>query len=159
MPKAWMAPDGQKSMILKDEGLGVMISAFVSREFGFGYFISMEDLERVNKKREGKHYSDDEEVAKKIKGNTMNAPLTEAPFVVEFEYGANKQGYWDYDHMIMQFEDCIDVVKILHPDFEFIFLFDHSCRHNRQRPDGSSDKGQQHRWRRSGKDEEEQDGN
>ena len=136
-PKAWTAPDGQKSMIPKDEGLGVMISAFVSREFGFGYFISIEDLEKVNKKREGKHYSD-ELASKKIKGNTMKAPLTESPFVVEFEYGANNQGYWDYDHMIMQFEDCIDVVTTLHPEFEFLFLFDHSCGHDRQRPDGLS---------------------
>ena len=136
-PKAWTAPDGQKSMIPKDEGLGVMISAFVSREFGFGYYLSLDDLEKVNKKREGAKYSD-EEAAKKITGNTMKAPLTQSPFVVEFEYGANSQGYWDYDHMILQFEDCIDVVKTLHPEFDFLFLFDHSCGHDRQRPDGLS---------------------
>jgi hypothetical protein len=29
--KAWTAPDGQKAMIPKDEGLRIMISAFVSR--------------------------------------------------------------------------------------------------------------------------------
>ncbi len=81
----------------------------------------------------------DEEAAKKIRGNSSNkAGLTESPFVVEFEYGANNQGYWDYDHMIVQFEDCIDVVQTLHPEFEFIFLFDHSCGHDWQRPDGLS---------------------
>eukprot|EP00978_Attheya_sp_CCMP212_P043359 scaffold281372_cov41-Attheya_sp.AAC.1 len=54
-PKAWTAPDGQKSMIPKDEGLGILISAFVSCGFGFGFYISLEDLEnKVNKKREGK---------------------------------------------------------------------------------------------------------
>jgi hypothetical protein len=137
-PKAWTAPDGQKAMIPKDEGLGVMISAFVSREMGFGYDISEEDLVKVNERRQGKHYSD-EEAAKKIKGNSsMKMPLTGSPFVVEFEYGANNQGYWDYDHMIIQFEDCIDVVKTLHPEFDFVFLFDHSCGHDRQRPDGLS---------------------
>jgi hypothetical protein len=136
-PKAWTAPDGQKSMIPKDEGLGVMISAFVSREFGFGFYILLEDLEKVNKKREGEKYSD-EDAAKKVRGNSSKAPLTESPFVVEFEYGANNQGYWDYDHMIIQFEDCIDVVKTLHPEIDFIFLFDHSCGHDRQRPDGLS---------------------
>jgi DNA-binding transcriptional regulator YhcF (GntR family) len=137
-PKAWTAPDGQKSMIPKDEGLGVMISAFCSREFGFGLDISLEDLAKVNKKREGTKYSD-EDAAKKIRGNSSNkAGLTESPFVVEFEYGANNQGYWDYDHMIIQFEDCIDVVKTLYPEFDFMFLFDHSCGHDRQRPDGLS---------------------
>ena len=125
-------------MIPKDEGLGVMISAFCSREFGFGLDISLEDLAKVNKKREGTKYSD-EDAAKKIRGNSSNkAGLTESPFVVEFEYKANNQGYWDYDHMIIQFEDCIDVVKTLHPKFGFMFLFDHSCGHDRQRPDGLS---------------------
>jgi hypothetical protein len=71
-------------MIPKDEGLGVMISAFVSREFGFGYSISLEDLEKVNKKREGTDY---------IKGNSFKAPLTESPSIVEFEYGTSNQGY------------------------------------------------------------------
>jgi hypothetical protein len=47
----------------------------------------------------------------------------------------NNQGYWDYVHMIIQLEDCIDVVKTLHPEFDFMFLFDHSCGYDRQRPD------------------------
>jgi hypothetical protein len=35
--------------------------------------------------------------------------------------------------MIIQFEDCVDIVKTLHPDFECVFLFYHSCGHDRQR--------------------------
>jgi hypothetical protein len=46
--KAWTAPDGTRGLIPKDEGAGVMISAFVSREFGFGIDLSNEDLTRVN---------------------------------------------------------------------------------------------------------------
>jgi hypothetical protein len=38
--KSWTAPTGQKAIIPKDEGMGVMISAFVSREFGFGLTLS-----------------------------------------------------------------------------------------------------------------------
>jgi hypothetical protein len=100
-------------MIPKDDGLGVMTSAFVSCKFGFGCYLSPEDLEKVNEAREGKHYSD-EDATRKIKGNSsMKDPLTQSPFVVEFECGANNQGRWDYDHMIIQFEDCIDIVKTL----------------------------------------------
>lgn len=33
-PKSWTAPDGKKAIIPKDDGLGIMISAFVSGEFG-----------------------------------------------------------------------------------------------------------------------------
>jgi hypothetical protein len=38
--------------------------------------------------------------------------------------------------MVIQFEDCVDVVKTLWPEFDYVFLFDHSCGHDRQRPDG-----------------------
>jgi hypothetical protein len=94
--KAWTALDGQKAMIPKDEGLGIMISAFVSREFGFGYYILPDDLRKVNAARECKYYSD-VKASKKIEGNTLRkAALTGSPFVFEFEYGANNQGYWDY---------------------------------------------------------------
>jgi hypothetical protein len=117
-------------MIPKDEGLGIMISAFVSREFGFGYYILPDNLQKVNAAREGKYYSD-VKAAKKIKGDTsLEATLTRSPFVFEFEYGANNQGYWDYDHIIIQLADCIDVVKTLHTEFDYLFLFDHRCGHN-----------------------------
>ncbi len=43
--------------------------------------------------------------------------------------------------MILQFEDCIDVVRTLWPEFEYVFLFDHSCGHDRQRPDGLTTTG------------------
>jgi hypothetical protein len=44
--KAWTSPDGQNRVIPKDEGLGVMISAFVLREFGFGMSLSDEDQKK-----------------------------------------------------------------------------------------------------------------
>jgi hypothetical protein len=33
---AWVAPDGTTVLVPKDDGQGLMISAFQSREFGFG---------------------------------------------------------------------------------------------------------------------------
>jgi hypothetical protein len=56
--KAWTMPDGQKPIIPKDEGLGVMVSGIVSREFGFGLKVSHEDLQKVNEYRANKSYSD-----------------------------------------------------------------------------------------------------
>ena len=133
--KAWSAPDGTKPVIPKDEGLGVMISAFVSREFGFGMILSDEDLQKVNEFRVGKKYSD-ELAAMDKRGTSAKQPLDSSPFVVQFEYGINSEGYWTYDHMVLQFEDCVDVVKVLYPEYDYIFLFDHSCGHDRKRPDG-----------------------
>jgi len=62
--------------------------------------------------------------------------LRSSPFIVEFDYGANNEGYWSYDHMVLQLEDCVDCLKVLAPQFDYLFLFDHSCGHDKQREDG-----------------------
>jgi hypothetical protein len=42
-----------------------------------------------------------------------------------------------YSHiMVLQFEDCVDVVKLLYPEYDYMFLFYHSRGHDRKRPDG-----------------------
>jgi hypothetical protein len=133
--KHWTGPNGEKAISPKDEGLGIMISAFQSREFGFGMKITEEDLARINRYREGKEYIDVDSAKTKC-GTTTKAPLTSSPFVVEFEYGANAEGYWVYEHMVLQVEDCVDCLKVLYPEHDFLFLLDHSCGHDRQRQDG-----------------------
>jgi hypothetical protein len=60
------------------------------------------------------------------------------------EYGENREGYWAYNNMVLQFEDAVDVLKVIHPSVDFVFLFDHSSGHSKQRPDGLN----QHRMNR-----------
>ena len=38
--------------------------------------------------------------------------------------------------MVVQTEDCIDCLEILYPQFDYIFLFDHSSGHAKKRADG-----------------------
>ena len=38
--------------------------------------------------------------------------------------------------MSIQFEDCIDCMKVMYPHYDCSFLFDHSCGHDKKRPDG-----------------------
>jgi hypothetical protein len=38
--------------------------------------------------------------------------------------------------MVLQFEDAVDCLKIMHPHNHFVFLFDHSSGHAKQHPDG-----------------------
>jgi hypothetical protein len=56
--KTWIGPDGERNMVPKDDGLGVMVSAFQSREFGFGVVVSEEQLKEVNEKRKNVQYKD-----------------------------------------------------------------------------------------------------
>jgi hypothetical protein len=69
------------------------------------------------------------------RGTVKKQPLQSSPFVLEFKYGANAEGYWTYDHMVLQFKDCVDMVKVLYPEYDYMFLFYYSCGHNRKRPD------------------------
>jgi hypothetical protein len=133
--KTWHGPNGEQALIPKDEGFGLMISAFVSREFGFGMLdLTTEQLRRVNERRLGQKYKD-EMAAKKKRGSEYKQPLTQSPFVLEFEYGASAEGYWTYDSMVLQLEDCADILKTLYPQYDFLFLFDHSCGHDRMPED------------------------
>ena len=133
----WTTPTGKAAILPKDEGAGVMISAFQCRELGILRIedISAEDLVRINMYRRKSHYQDKEAAVKVNKLSTKPA-LSESPFIVRFNYGANEDGYWTYDHMFLQLEDCVDVIKVLYPDFDIMFIVDHSCGHDRQRPDG-----------------------
>ncbi len=43
-----------------------------------------------------------------------------------------------YDYMCLHFEDCIDALQALYPEFNTVWLFNHSCGHDRGRGDGLS---------------------
>ena len=139
-PCTWTLPNGKKPLIPKDDGKGVMISAFCSRELGYGpMFLSQPQLDKVNNMKRGKTkiYSDIN-AAIAINGSSSKPLLTESPFVIELEYGANAEGYWTYDRMVLQMEDCIDCLSVLYPSFDIVLLFDHSNGHDRMQPDGLS---------------------
>jgi hypothetical protein len=133
--RQWIGPKGQRALLPKTEGAGLMVSAFQSRELGFGLKISDAELEEINFSRMGKKYKD-EEAGVTINKTANKSALTESPFVVYFELGANNEGYWTYNHMVLQFEDCVDCLTVMYPQFHFVFLFDHSSGHAKKRIDG-----------------------
>ena len=114
-----------------------MVSAFVGRELGWGMDITGEQLEVINNIRADTTYTD-EEAASYLNGTKNKEPLTESPFVRYLNYGAGKDGYWTYRHMVLQIEDCVDCLNYLYPQFQYQFELDHSSGHAMERPDGLS---------------------
>ena len=60
-PRSWTGPDGETLLIPKDEGIGIMISYFQSRELCFRFAwgdLSDADLKIIKKLREDKAYMD-----------------------------------------------------------------------------------------------------
>ena len=56
--KQWYGPNKETFIRPKDDGLGIMISAFQSREFRFGLDTSESGLSEVNRRRQGVKYRD-----------------------------------------------------------------------------------------------------
>ena len=120
--KTWILPDGTRPLIPQSEGMGIMLSAFQSREFGYGLPISDADLAKINAEKRGKDkFYSDLSAAQSRNGKHWKPKLTHSPFVYELEYGENKEGYWNYENMVLQLEDCIDCLKCLYPDHEYLF--------------------------------------
>ena len=132
--KTWIGPKGQRPLLPKSEGDGYMLSAFVSREFGFGRIMTSVELAKVNSERRttGATYTDTQ-AAMEILGTINKAALKESPFVKYLYIGVNNEGYWNSYHMSLQFEDVVDCLKVLYPYFDFVFMFDHSQGHARKR--------------------------
>ena len=76
----------------------------------------------------------------------MKPDLVNLPFIRELEYGTQMEGYWTYDRMILQLEDCIDCLAVLFPHCEYLFLFDHSNGHDRQREDALNPNKMNKEW-------------
>jgi len=113
-----------------------MISAFQSCKFGYSMELMEEQVNKVNRSQAGKRYSDKQAAINRHAGAIKKDIPNRNPFFVKFECGAlNDDGYWNYEHLVLQLEDCVDVVKCPYPKYDFLFHFDHSCGHNNQRED------------------------
>ena len=80
----------------------------------------------------GKTYHDTQ-AAIEILGTADKAILTESPFVKYLYIGASNKGYWNSYYMSLQFEDVVDCLQVLYPDYDLVFMFDHSQGHARKR--------------------------
>eukprot|EP00978_Attheya_sp_CCMP212_P024028 scaffold74802_cov56-Attheya_sp.AAC.1 len=135
--KAWFSKSGRFKLTPKDDGSGIMVSGLKSRELGFGFPEFETYTERINAYRHEKKYKDIH-AAVNVNRKESKDPLESDPFIRLFEYGnaEGKEGYWTYDNMVLQLEDCIDILTVAFgKTYDYVFLFDHSCGHDRMRKD------------------------
>ena len=112
--KTWIGPAGQRPLLPKSEGNGYMLSAFVSREFGFGRELTDAEVMKVNLERRsiGSTYIDTQ-AALEILSMTIKPVLTEALLVKYLYIGVNNEGCWNGFHMSIQFEDVVNCLQVL----------------------------------------------
>jgi hypothetical protein len=135
-PKNWIDTiSGRRPLLPKSQGATLMVSAFQCREFGFGMELSEDDLFKINQKRLGTKYCDPA-AAIEVTQTSEKQRLLESPFVRYIDVGENREGYWDYNHMVVQLEDVVDCLQVMRPDFDYLLLFDHSSGHAKKRIGG-----------------------
>ena len=136
-----------------------MVSAFQSREFGWGMDIAEEQMVGINEMRMGKEHFD--MVANDVNGSAQKPPLTASPIVCLFDFGGRNK-YSTGNHMNLQMKDCIGCLKaIMSKHYDFVFLFDYSSGHTKKRAGGldvkSMNKGVGGELSRNSKNEEQED--
>ena len=124
-----------------------MISAFQLREFGFGFKVTPEQLNKLNDKRKGQKYTDCKAAIKAGEHKDgLKPPLPCSLFIKSFEYGADHEGYWNYQHMLLHLEDCVNVLKEVYPQYDYLFFFDHYSGHDCQKEDGLNVEKTRKQW-------------
>ena len=108
--RTWHGPDGRSTLVPNDDGHGVMISAFVSRTWGFqmnGNPILPELLHEINQLclHPSHNMYISTEAALNINGHTAKGTIEDCrAFCHFFEYGANSDRYWNYNTMALHSE-------------------------------------------------------
>ena len=123
---------GKCRLVPKDEGYGIMISAFQSQEFVFGYPLTVPDLQTINEYHNIHPKYVDTDAENTILVHTQKEPTAMGinPFCQGFEYGTSAKVYWDYYRMVLQLEYCTEILNDIHPSINFIFLFNHPYVHD-----------------------------
>jgi hypothetical protein len=75
--RTWIGLAGQHPLLPKSEGDGYMLSAFVSREFGFGKVLTKEELDQDNAARQavGRNAYVNKQAAKDVLGTINKSDL------------------------------------------------------------------------------------
>ena len=87
--------------------------------------IKEDDLPEINKLRRRNEYIYDDATTYLL-GYALKKPLKESPFICYLNYWQCKDGYWTYNHMSLQIEDCGDCFTYLYPNNAYKFELDHS---------------------------------
>lgn len=96
--KVWYI-NGACGLRKKGNGPGIMTSAFVSEQFGFGMPLTPAQLAKVNEWRKAQMGPEPSDAMKE-----RYKPLTESPGLRFLKYGKNQDGWWNYQTMAQQCE-------------------------------------------------------
>ena len=60
----------------------------------------------------------------------------QSPGLISFQYGKNKDGYWDGEHFQKQCIDIMDVIEHIYPESQILLEVDHLSCHLKEQSNG-----------------------
>ena len=145
----WHDIDGATELLPKSDGFAKMISGICSRDDGLGVKLTEQQLHEINERRTNGIWSEyvSTDSALEIYGTTKKKKLTSKHALIQyFDLGMHNEGYWTYDHIALQMEDAFDVLSIVFPHCDFVFLLDQSSGHGKRRKGGLDAKNMNLHW-------------
>ena len=105
----------------KDEGTGVMVSAFLTEEMGVISFTG-EEFYKFKEFRKNAGQTSELKYFSFHEGKYYSS-------IYLFQYGKDRGGYWNGDLMIEHTDEFVDALEFKFPGYFFVFLFDWSSGH------------------------------
>lgn len=128
--KCWTC-DGEMPLRPKNDGLGVMVSAFVTEQDGFGLYMDTNEQQEYGQWR----------IEKGLRLLNLVSPAHAG--VLFLDYGSSRDGYFDAAKLKIQLEDVLDFFEWKYTDKDstqmtrqILVEFDHSSGHAK-RDDGA----------------------
>ena len=140
--RVWHGANGETIPRPKGTGDGRMVSGYIGPSIGFGYTtkISPEAIARMIDLRAGKQYNDKSSALEILhtthKKTFLDEKEVQERLCIIFKHGKNREGYWNYAHTAVQFEDVTDILQGMFPGHDLEFFFDQSSGHKKGREGG-----------------------
>ena len=100
-----------------------MVSAFWDEYRGFGLPLTLEEIVAANTRRAAS-------------GELPLILAEQSPGLIFFQYGKNKDGYWDGEHFQKQCIDIMDVKEHIYPESQILLEVDRSSGHLKEQSNG-----------------------
>ena len=110
-----------------------MVSAFWDEFRGFGISLSDDEVDKIN-------------LLRAVTNDLPQITKGESPGLIFFQYGKNKDGYWDGALFQTQCIDVIDALEVLYPDMQILLEVDHSAGHLKEQNNGLMANAMGLRW-------------
>ena len=132
LPAFRWSVNGRTTLRPKSEGQGIMVSAMWCERRGFGFPLTSEEETKVTAARRS--------------ADLPTLVPGDSPGLVFFQYGKNKEGYWDGLKFQQQCIQFIKIVEVLHPTMQILLEVDHSSGHLKEQSDGLMVNAMNVRW-------------